>query len=134
WHGISDFLIRTDSPSRLGAWSYEASDTKLARHSKPYFILQLCFYSGQLARAQGSDPAQMHVILGTGEADHFRYADFAAYYRAVRRHFLDVMRTNRPTYPYPVAHCALCEYADTCDEQWEADDHLSLVAGISHGQ
>ncbi len=134
WHGISDFLIRTETPSSLGGWSYEAWDTKLARHSKPYFILQLCFYSGQLARAQGSDPAHMHVILGTGDADHFRYADFAAYYRAVRRHFLDIMRTNRPTSPYPVAHCALCEYEHACDEQWEAEDHLSLVAGISRAQ
>jgi predicted RecB family nuclease len=63
WRGISDFLIRTETPSRLGSWSYEAWDTKLARHSKPYFVLQLCFYSGQLGRLQGIDLAQMHVIL-----------------------------------------------------------------------
>ncbi len=66
WHGISDFLVRTDAPSARWDWSYEAWDTKLARQSKPYFVLQLCFYSAQLGRLQGSDPAQMHVILGTG--------------------------------------------------------------------
>ena len=32
---------------RLGAWSYEAWDTKLARQTKPYFVLQLCFYTEQ---------------------------------------------------------------------------------------
>src|SRR5688572_29248442 len=31
WRGIADFLVRVDSPSALGAWSYEASDAKLAR-------------------------------------------------------------------------------------------------------
>ena len=43
WRGIADFLVRVDQPSSLGPWSYEAWDTKLARHPKPYFILQLCW-------------------------------------------------------------------------------------------
>jgi predicted RecB family nuclease len=53
WRGFADFLERVDTPSGLGDFSYEVADTKLARHSKPYFILQLCFYSEQLARARG---------------------------------------------------------------------------------
>ncbi len=85
WHGISDFLVRVDTPCcAFGGWSYEAWDTKLARQSKPYFVLQLCFYTAQLERLQGRAPLDMHVVLGTGERTPFRYADFAAYYRAVR--------------------------------------------------
>ena len=42
WRGVADFLVRVDRPSSLGGWSYEASDAKLARHPKPYLILQLC--------------------------------------------------------------------------------------------
>ena len=53
WRGQADFLMRVERPSRLGGWSYEALDTKLARHAKPAYILQLCFYSEQLARIQG---------------------------------------------------------------------------------
>ena len=34
--------------------SYEALDTKLARHAKPSYILQLCFYNEQLARDPGA--------------------------------------------------------------------------------
>src|SRR5262249_7859262 len=45
WRGVADFLQRVDLPSRLGSWSYEALDTKLARTAKPAYILQLCFYS-----------------------------------------------------------------------------------------
>ncbi len=50
WHGVSDFLVRVERPSALGPWSYEAWDTKLARYTKPYFVLQLCFYT-RAARA-----------------------------------------------------------------------------------
>jgi uncharacterized protein len=134
WRGISDFLVRIDTPSGLGAWSYEAWDTKLARDSKPYFVLQLCFYSEQIARLQQRDPIEMHVILGTGDVSSVRYADVAAYYRVVRRRFLAATDAGGETYPYPVSHCRLCEHAPACAEQWRADDHLSQVAGITREQ
>ena len=132
WHGISDFLVRVDRPSRLGAWSYEAWDAKLARQTKPYFVLQLCYYTEQLARIQGVEPDAMCVVLGTGQVDRLRYRDFASYYRVVRRQFLEA--EGDATYPYPVAHCRLCEYAAACEATWHADDHLSLVAGIRRDQ
>jgi uncharacterized protein len=61
WHGIGDFLVkvegdRVESPSALGDWHYEAWDTKLARRTKPYFVLQLCHYTEQLAHVQGLEP------------------------------------------------------------------------------
>ena len=65
--GHADFLRRVERPSRLGAWSYEVIDTKLARSEKPKFVLQLCFYSELLALAQSAEPAAMHVVLGTGD-------------------------------------------------------------------
>src|SRR3954471_19370344 len=88
WRGKADFLVRTDAPSALGGWSYEAWDSKLARHAKPYFILQLCWYTEQLARVQGVEPAHMHVVLGSGDPLAFVPADFLAYYRTVRAGFL----------------------------------------------
>lgn len=134
WHGISDFLVRLESPSALGAWSYEAWDTKLARRAKPYFVLQLCFYTEQLARIQGVVPEEMVIVLGTGAHERLRYRDFDAYYRAVRARFLDAVRTPRPTYPYPVEHCSLCEYQPDCQRRWDEDDHLSQVAYIRRDQ
>ena len=131
WQGIGDFLVRVDRPSRLGQWSYEAWDTKLARHTRPYFVLQLCFYTEQLGRIQGTVPDAMCVVLGTNECRRLSYRDFDAYFRAVRRRFVDAATRGRITYPYPVSHCRLCEYAHACQEAWDADDHLSLVAGIA---
>ena len=88
WRGLADFLERVDTPSALGPWSYEVADTKLARHSKPTYILQLCFYTEQVARLQELEPAAMHVLLGSGERESFRPADFGAYYRRVRARFI----------------------------------------------
>src|SRR5205823_13866344 len=48
--------------------------------------------------------------------------------------FLDAIESRRPTYPYPVDHCSLCEFLALCQEQWERDEHLSLVAGIRRTQ
>ncbi|MGH3129500.1 MAG: TM0106 family RecB-like putative nuclease [Gaiellaceae bacterium] len=135
WRGFADFVERVETPSDLGPWSYEVADTKLARHSKPTHILQLCFYSEQLAGLQGRQPERMHVILGSGERDSFRPSEFAAYYRRVRRRFLAAMeRGLGATYPLPVSHCAICDFKERCEAQWDADDHLVLVASMRRDQ
>jgi len=134
WRGFADFLERVDTPSELGDFSYEVADTKLARHSKPYFILQLCFYSEQLARAQGLEPEWMHVLLGHGERESFRPREFMPYYRRVRARFLDAVAAGLGTYPLPVSHCAICDFRELCEAQWERDDHLVGVANIRRDQ
>src|SRR4029078_1114373 len=59
WRGFADFVERQPDGS------YEVVDTKLARHSKPAYVLQLCFYSEQVARIQGSMHDRTHLALGT---------------------------------------------------------------------
>ena len=130
--GHADFLLRVDRPSEFGAFSYEVADTKLSRRAKPYFILQLCFYSELLAAAQGIEPEHIHVILGNGERRTFRLVEFSSYFRRVRAAFLAAVADGeRSTYPEPVAHCAICRWRAVCDQRREADDHLSLVANIT---
>src|SRR5688572_17857425 len=87
WSGRVDFLRRVPTPSRLGAWSYEAYDTKLARETKGGTILQLCVYSYLLERIQGTRPARMHVVTpGTDfEPVSYRVDDFGAYFRLLER-------------------------------------------------
>jgi predicted RecB family nuclease len=139
WRGIADFLIRIDTPSALGSWSYEAADAKLARHPRPKFVLQLCWYSEQLWRIQGVAPAHMHVVLGSGQTDSYRPSEFYAYYRSVRHRFLRALNQARgtpglATYPSPVGHCGVCGYSSHCEQRRTDDDHLSLVAGIRRDQ
>jgi len=128
WRGRADFLeLEPDG-------TYEVVDTKLARHAKPYYILQLCFYSEQVARIQGSAPKHMHVVLGSGQRTTFRPDEFDAYYRRVR-HRLEEFVANPPhTEPWPIQHCEICDFRALCEAHWDRVDHLSRVAGIRRSQ
>ncbi|HZQ64108.1 MAG TPA: TM0106 family RecB-like putative nuclease [Gaiellaceae bacterium] len=124
WRGVADFLERQPDGS------YEALDTKLARSAKPAYILQLCFYSEQLARIQGREPRLIHVLLGNGEQQSFRPQEFAAYARRVRRRLEAFVAAGAPTEPWPNDHCGICEFLPVCDAWWDETDSLSRVAGL----
>ncbi|HKD33945.1 MAG TPA: TM0106 family RecB-like putative nuclease, partial [Gaiellaceae bacterium] len=128
WRGLADFLeLHSDG-------FYEVVDTKLARRAKASHVIQLCFYTEQLARLQSHWPGRMHVVNGLSERETFKPGDFFAYYQRLKRRFLQFVESNAPTYPYPVDHCSLCEFLERCQRQWREDDHLSLVAGIRRSQ
>ena len=63
----------SSSRSKLGAWSYEALDAKLARAEKPTYVLQLCFYSDGIAGVQG-DAAGAHARACSASASSARCA------------------------------------------------------------
>jgi len=134
WIGHADFLYRVEVPSDLGSWSYEVADTKLAKRVKAAAVLQLCSYTEHVARIQGAMPAEMKVILGTGEEEVLRVADHIEYFRTVRDRFVAYLDSDAETYPDPVEHCGLCRWFDRCDAKRRADDHLSLVAGMRGDQ
>jgi uncharacterized protein len=176
WIGRPDFLRRVERPCpAFGAFSYEVVDAKLARQAKGQHMLQIALYSDLLAKVQGVQPERMHLVLGGVEPheESFRYDDFGAYYRLVRRRFeehlaeqavaiegaraaargADAASAGRATsagrapsaertasapgittYPEPCAHCAVCDWQTVCRARWQADDHLSLVAGIARRQ
>jgi predicted RecB family nuclease len=138
WSGRADILRRVERPSQLGAWSYEVTDTKLARETKGNTILQISLYSDMLSNMQGAEAAFAHVVTpGTNyEAEVYRVADYAAYYRHVRRSLERAVAAPAAggAYPDPIEHCDICRWRRHCDEKRRADDHMSLVAGISKSQ
>ena len=86
WRGVADFLERIESPSELGAYSYEAVDTKLARTAAlPHHALQLVFYAAGIARVQGVRPAHVHVQLGSGRRESIRLREIDSYANYARR-------------------------------------------------
>lgn len=134
WGGWSDFLVRVEQPSALGAFSYEVVDTKLKRKPDPKHILQLVLYSDLLAKIQGFEPGHAHIELGNGERFSFRLKEYAAYARHARGRLETFVAAPPATSPEPVKMCGLCRWRDSCQGQWEAADSLSLVAGISRSQ
>jgi len=138
WTGRLDILRRVATPSVLGAWSYEVVDTKLATRTKGSTILQLCLYSHLVETVQGLRPESAHVIRPWTDysAESFRIADFEAYYRYVQESLRHAVAEGQgtATYPAPNEHCDVCQWQQRCDGERRADDHLSLVAGISKVQ
>jgi uncharacterized protein len=135
WGGRADVLRRVETPSGLGAWSYEVIDTKLARETRAGTMLQLSLYSDLLALVQGVVPELMYVVTpGSGFApEKYRTAAYAAYYRRAKKRLEQTLaqRSEVNTYPDPKEHCDICRWRMSCDARRRQDDHLCLVAGIS---
>lgn len=153
WFGRPDVLLRVERPSKSWNWSYEVQDTKLARETKAGTILQLSVYSELLGVAQGGNPEfapeSMWVVTPGGgfRGERYRVAEYAAYFRYVKREMLratngsppaaaqgylfDIEEREAPAtadaYPEPVEHCNVCRWFKECDSRRRADDHLSLV-------
>jgi predicted RecB family nuclease len=136
WHGYSDFLLRRDDAhSSLGAYVYDVADTKLARSAKAKHVLQLCVYAEMLAEVQGVIPPQMHVVLGSGEITSLRTSSVLHYFSFARRRFEAYVDAPPVTSAGdPCGHCTFCRWSDRCDQEWDAADHLSIVAGMGRGQ
>jgi uncharacterized protein len=136
FQGYADALLRVEEPSDLGAWSYDVIDTKLAQETRGGTVLQLCLYADLLRTVQGRPAELMHVVKpGEGfPRETFRFTDFHAYYRFVREGLEAFVDNEGPeVYPAPVPHCDICRWWKRCDDRRHADDHLSLVAGMSGG-
>lgn len=135
WCGYADFLIKCNTPSSLGNYSYEVLDTKLARTAEPKHIIQLCTYSEFLTPLQGYNPYLMHLVLGDGEEYRFQVSEFFFYYDRAKERFEDYVK-NPPenSYPEPCTHCSFCHWQTECAARWEKDDHLSRVANIQRSQ
>src|SRR5438067_4782040 len=135
WRCHPDFLVRVDRPSKLGAYSYEVADAKLARKAKAAAVLQCCVYAEQLAAIQGIDPEHLTLILGDDTEEELRFKDYGAYYRSVKRRFEEtVLAPAVQTYPDPVDYCGICRLIDVCELRRRQDDHLCLVAGMRRDQ
>jgi uncharacterized protein len=143
WAGWADVLLRVDGESRFGSWRYEPVETKLAKTTRGATLIQLCLYGDLLAELQGASPEVLRVVVPETKfkPECYRFEEFRAYYRLVRRNFEAEMTLPLPgsaevaePYPDPVAHCDVCNWYGLCEKRWRTDDHVSLVAGIQKTQ
>ena len=132
--GRADFLRRVEKASQRWPWSYEVVDAKLARSAKAYFLIQLSAYSEHVARLQGTMPRWMHVALGSGENLPFPVDEYLAYYRRLKKSFLDNSASPIDDYPRERKHCDVCAWAEVCQAKRTADDYLGLVARMTGNQ
>jgi predicted RecB family nuclease len=134
WGGWSDFLVKVEKPSILGAYSYEVADTKLKRSAHPKHILQLVLYSDLLAELQGVAPECASIELGSKKSWRFRLSDYANYARELRDRLEEFIKIRPPTTPVPCNDCSLCPWSEHCEGIWEQEDSLYTIANISKSQ
>ncbi|MDZ4374367.1 MAG: TM0106 family RecB-like putative nuclease [Phenylobacterium sp.] len=135
WHGYSDFLLKVERPSIFGGWAYDVADTKLSQTAKPSHVLQLCVYADLLARAQGAAPHMLHVVLGAGGLATLRASSVQHYFAIAKARFERFgADPGVSSGAEPCGHCTYCRWSATCEAEWEAAGHLSLVAGMNRGQ
>ena len=135
WHGYADFLCRVPGASALGAFQYEAVDTKLSSVAKPKHALQLAVYSELLAATQGVVPGAMHIVVGDGSMVSVATSDLR-HYTARAQLSLEAFAARPPVESVgePCAHCAQCRWSGDCEDAWTRIDHLTQVAGIGRSQ
>jgi predicted RecB family nuclease len=143
WSGWADVLLRVPGESAFGPWRYEPVETKLASDTRGSTLLQLCLYAELLAAIQGTDPEWLRVVKPHTDfhPEIYRFAEFRAYFRLVRRNFEHELAQPLPgsvgeshTYPEPVPHCDICNWHSQCRQRWITDDSVCLVAGIQRTQ
>jgi predicted RecB family nuclease len=133
--GVPGFLVRVESPSMLGNYSYEVWDAKLARNARPEFVLQLCCYADLLAAVQGRYPEQVHLLLSDGLPSAFRTDDYFYYYRHLKAAFLAWMRAFSCDFPpLPEVGGGYGQWTSEAQKRLLSVDHLSLVATITGDQ
>lgn len=128
--GFTDFIVRAENGG------YEIWDTKLARKSKPYHLVQLCCYAEMLNPLNGGMPEIIRVVLGNQRIAPYRTTEFYHSYLHLKGAFLAQMDAfsldAEPPFTDPRAdHRQWTSHADA----WlAARDHLAQVAGINISQ
>lgn len=130
FRGYADFLLKVPGPSKLGAFSYEVADTKLARRGKARHLIQIALYSDMLQEAQELAPVHAHLELGDNSTKTYRLDDYRHYVAAIKQRFLEFTDIKPETVPEKCSHCGLCVWEDLCNAAWLEVDHLNQVANI----
>ena len=135
--GFSDFLVRCEGKSELGAYYYEAWDTKLSKTTRPYFLVQLCCYSWMLEKIQGKVPDETVVVLGNKTKERFRIAAYYSYFQNLKQQFLQIQENfngAENTMPNPSLETDFGPWGSYAKQLMEQLDSLALVANIRKKQ
>lgn len=68
----------------------------------------------------------MHIVLGDGREESFRYDDYSKYYAMLKERFLKRMQSGHiDTSIAEPNHTEYLRWRNICEEQWIKDDHLN---------
>ena len=134
--GEADFLIKCDTPSELGDYSYEVYDTKITRNLRPRHVTQITAYSDMLGKIQKLLPRKMYLIDGSDVEHSFKTIEYIDLFNHGKKEFIKFLSNidKEKIYPEKCSYCNLCDWKDECDKIWEEDNYVNLVAGTNKSQ
>ena len=88
FRGEADFLIKTNTSSDLGDYSYEVYDTKITRNIRPRHITQITAYSDMLGKVQKLLPEKMYLIDGSDEKHTFKTIEYIDLFNHGKKEFI----------------------------------------------
>lgn len=137
WRGKPDFLVKVEGKSSLGDFHYEPIDVKLSPEPKTKHITQVLTYCYLLEKNQGFLPTKFHIVNGPNlTINTFITDQYYSIFNEYRNQFEDYINNiPKDLYPNKCEFCNFeCEWISVCEEKWNKDRYLNLVANINRNQ
>ena len=136
FRGEADFLLRVNTKSDLGNYSYEVYDTKITKTLRPKHVLQITGYSYLLGKLQNLLPRHMYLIDGNNKFNPYKVNEFIDYFTYTRNRFENILPTLKKSdiYPEKCSYCQYCPWLDVCEKRWMDDNYINQVARIHKSQ
>ncbi|ANV85148.1 recombinase B [Picosynechococcus sp. PCC 7003] len=130
--GKPTVLLRQPGPSRWGKWHYRPVSVKLGQKPKPEYKLVAMFHSFLLEAIQGRSPRLTQLIL---RARRPHRVDVDLWADKLQETVTDCINLLLPELEPEVfisrQRCHLCSWHNHCYAIAQADNHLSLVPGVT---
>jgi predicted RecB family nuclease len=78
----------------------------------------------------------MYLIDGSDEKHSFKTIEYIDLFNHGKKEFIKFLPkiSKEKIYPEKCSYCNLCDWKDVCDQIWEKDNYINLVAGSNKSQ
>lgn len=127
-----DLLVKQPGWSRWGDWIYTPIDIRLGKKPKLDYQVLAAFHAYVLARVQGMWPETSWLALREGKTYAIDLERQLLKMQEVLNGCLDDLRQSQPPEVF-ISHsrCDLCHWYSHCYSQARAEQHLSLLPGVT---
>lgn len=130
--GTPDLLIKQPGKSKFGDWCYFPISIQLGRRPKPEYKLIAAFYALLLLAIQGVLPSKSQLILREQNTYTVNLDNWMPKLRSVLRECLSMFQKHQePEVFISRQRCSLCHWHSHCHGIATAQQHLSLVPGVT---
>lgn len=130
--GHPHLLVKQPGQCRWGDWQYYPVSIQLGRRPKPEYKIIVAFYAELLGIVQGHFPNRAEIILRRQNAYHVDLAEWLPRLQDTLQDWISLGRQEpEPEVFISRQRCSLCHWHSHCYGIAQAQQHLSLVPGVT---